>query len=101
MRRLRKKRPVTMTPIFGDEGMNVPEGWSIQENHLMREFSFEDFAQAKAFVDAISDVCERKNHHADLHFGWGYVVVELTTHDEGKVTSLDIDVAEAINAIEG
>jgi len=36
-----------------------------------------------------------------LHFGWGYVVVELTTHDEGKVTSLDIDVAEAINAIEG
>lgn len=90
-----------MTPIFGDEGMNVPEGWSIQENHLMREFSFEDFAQAKAFVDAISDVCERKNHHADLHFGWGYVVVELTTHDEGKVTSLDIDVAEAINAIEG
>jgi 4a-hydroxytetrahydrobiopterin dehydratase len=101
MRRLRKKRPVTMTHIFGDEGMKVPEGWSIQENHLMREFSFEDFAQAKAFVDAISDVCERKNHHADLHFGWGYVVVELTTHDEGKVTSLDIDVAEAINAIEG
>ena len=101
MRRLRKKRPVMMTHIFGDEGMKVPEGWSIQENHLMREFSFEDFAQAKAFVDAISDVCERKNHHADLHFGWGYVVVELTTHDEGKVTSLDIDVAEAINAIEG
>jgi 4a-hydroxytetrahydrobiopterin dehydratase len=101
MRRLRRKRPVTMTHIFGDEGMKVPEGWSIQENHLMREFSFEDFAQAKAFVDAISDVCERKNHHADLHFGWGYVVVELTTHDEGKVTSLDIDVAEAINAIEG
>ena len=90
-----------MTHIFGDEGMKVPEGWSIQENHLMREFSFEDFAQAKAFVDAISDVCEGKNHHADLHFGWGYVVVELTTHDEGKVTSLDIDVAEAINAIEG
>ena len=90
-----------MTHIFGDEGMKVPEGWSIQENHLMREFSFEDFAQAKTFVDAISDVCERKNHHADLHFGWGYVVVELTTHDEGKVTSLDIDVAEAINAIEG
>ena len=101
MRRLRKKQLATMMRIFGDEGMNVPEGWSIQENHLMREFSFEDFAQAKAFVDAISDVCEHKNHHADLHFGWGYVVVELTTHDEGKVTSLDIDVAEAINAIEG
>jgi pterin-4a-carbinolamine dehydratase len=29
------------------------------------------------------------------------VVVELRTHDQGKVTSLDIDVAEAINALEG
>ena len=72
----------------------------MQENHLMREFTFENFAEAKAFVDAISEICETKNHHADLHFGWGYVVVELITHDEGKVTSLDVDVANAINLIE-
>jgi 4a-hydroxytetrahydrobiopterin dehydratase len=80
--------------------MEVPEGWSIQESHLMREFSFENFADAKAFVDEISVLCETKNHHADLHFGWGYVVVELTTHDEGKVTSLDFGVALAINSLE-
>ena len=72
----------------------------MQENHLMREFTFENFAEAKAFVDAISEICESKNHHADLHFGWGYVVVELITHDQGKVTSLDVDVANAINLIE-
>ena len=80
--------------------MDVPTGWSMQENHLMREFTFEKFAEAKAFVDAISEICETKNHHADLHFGWGYVVVELITHDQGKVTSLDVDVANAINLIE-
>ena len=80
--------------------MDVPTGWSMQENHLMREFTFENFAEAKAFVDAISEICESKNHHADLHFGWGYVVVELITHDQGKVTSLDVDVANAINLIE-
>jgi len=80
--------------------MDVPTGWSMQENHLMREFTFENFAEAKAFVDAISEICETKNHHADLHFGWGYVVVELITHDQGKVTSLDVDVANAINLIE-
>ena len=80
--------------------MEIPTGWSMQENHLMREFTFENFAEAKAFVDAISEICETKNHHADLHFGWGYVIVELITHDEGKVTSLDVDVANAINLIE-
>ena len=80
--------------------MEVPTGWSIQENHLMRDFSFENFADAKTFVDEISVICEEKNHHADLHFGWGYVVVELTTHDQGKVTSLDVEVALAINSLE-
>ncbi|RAH12010.1 MAG: 4a-hydroxytetrahydrobiopterin dehydratase [Methanobacteriota archaeon] len=86
--------------IFGVEPMEVPTGWSIQENHLMREFSFDNFADAKTFVDEISVICEEKNHHADLHFGWGYVVVELTTHDQGKVTSLDVEVALAINSLE-
>ena len=66
----------------------------------MREFSFDNFANAKTFVDEISVICEEQNHHADLHFGWGYVVVELTTHDQGKVTSLDIEVALAINSVE-
>ena len=86
--------------ISGAECMEIPDGWSVQEDHLMREFEYEDFARAKAIVDKISSICEAKNHHADLHFGWGYVVVELTTHDEGKVTMLEVDVAQAINAIE-
>lgn len=89
-----------MTLIFGAEDMDVPNGWSIQEDRLMREFGFENFAQAKTFVDKISVVCEAKNHHADLHFGWGYVIVELTTHDQKKVTQLDVEVAVSINALE-
>ena len=80
--------------------MDLPRGWSIQEDHLMREFIFENFADAKEFVDEISIICEGKNHHADIHFGWGYVVVELITHDQGKVTDLDMNVAESINALE-
>ena len=80
--------------------MDIPEGWSIQEKHLKRESTYGNFAEAKTFIDAISEICEQQNHHADLHFGWGYVVVELTTHDKGEVTSLDIDVAKAINLLE-
>ena len=79
--------------IFGDEDMSVPD-------HLMREFKFENFLEAKALVDKISIICEAKNHHADIHFGWGYVIVELTTHDQGKVTELDFDVANSINEVE-
>ena len=77
--------------------MEAPDGWSIQENHLMKEFRFSNFAEAKDFVDKISDVCEARNHHADLHFGWGYVIVEITTHDAGQLTKKDYNLAFEIS----
>ena len=80
--------------------MSAPTGWTEVEGRLMREFSFEDFASAKTFVDAVSEICERMNHHAELHFGWGYAVVETTTHDVNSITELDHQLAEAINQLE-
>ncbi len=80
--------------------MSAPSGWTEVEGRLMREFSFEDFAGAKAFIDAVSSICEDMNHHAELHFGWGYAVVETTTHDTNSITTLDHELAEAINQLE-
>jgi 4a-hydroxytetrahydrobiopterin dehydratase len=90
-----------MMLIFGDESMETPEGWSIVERCLMRELEFENFADSKSFVDKVSALCEKENHHADIHFGWGYVVIELTTHDENTITMLDVELATKINAIGG
>ena len=66
---------------------------------LMREFSFDDFLQAKAFIDDVSQICESQQHHAELHFGWGYAVVETFSHDTNSITQRDIDLANAINAL--
>ena len=79
--------------------MNAPTGWAIVERRLMREFEFPNFSSAKNFVDLISEVAEEMNHHPDLHLGWGYVVVELFTHDEEKITEKDTEVAQRINAL--
>ena len=66
----------------------------------MREFSFDDFLKAKAFIDEVSSICESQQHHAELHFGWGYAVVETYTHDTQSITQRDIDLANAINELE-
>ena len=89
-----------MTHTFGDEAMSAPAGWTEVEGRLMREFSFEDFSGAKAFIDSVSAICEQMNHHAELHFGWGYAVVETMTHDANSITTLDHELAEAINQLE-
>ena len=80
--------------------MQPPEGWSVVEGRLMREYSFDDFARAKVFIDTVSEVCETLNHHAELHFGWGYAVVEMFSHDTNSITQRDLDLAVAINRVE-
>ena len=89
-----------MIHTSGDEAMSAPTGWIEVEGRLVREFSFEDFAGAKTFIDAVSVICERMNHHAELHFGWGYAVVETMTHDTNSITTLDHELANAINQLE-
>lgn len=80
--------------------MSHPDGWKLHDGRLIREFSFPDFLTAKAFVDCVSDVCELQLHHAEIRFGWGYVVIETYSHDVQMVTSRDFTLAKAINDIE-
>jgi 4a-hydroxytetrahydrobiopterin dehydratase len=89
-----------MMLIFGAEVMDAPKGWEQIEDRLMAEYAFPDFASAKHFVDAVSQLSEEENHHPDIHFGWGYVVIELLTHDEEKITELDYQLAEKISALQ-
>ena len=88
-----------MILIFGAEDMNIPEGWSVVEERLMREFKFPNFSEAKNLVDALSIHAENVNHHPDVHFGWGYVIIELFTHDKGKITESDAQFAIHVNSI--
>jgi len=85
---------------FGVEEMEAPEGWEIVDGRLMSEYEFDNFAQAKQFIDRVSVLSEQEDHHPELHFGWGYAVIELFTHDIGAVTKADIALAEKISLLE-
>lgn len=84
----------------GVEDLTIPDGWAVVEERLMRAYEFQDFAQAKLFIDEVSKICERHNHHAELHFGWGYAVIECYTHDQNAITDLDYALATSINEVE-
>ena len=44
-----------------------------------RDFEFEDFAAAMAFVNRVADVAEEANHHPDiLVHGWNKVRLTLS-----------------------
>ncbi|HHO53898.1 MAG TPA: 4a-hydroxytetrahydrobiopterin dehydratase [Deltaproteobacteria bacterium] len=78
------------------------EGWeAIDGHHLTRTWSFPDFAQALAFVDAIGALAEEQGHHPDLSLSWGRVRIELYTHKIDGLHLADFVLAAKIDELGG
>ncbi|MFW5832089.1 MAG: 4a-hydroxytetrahydrobiopterin dehydratase [Prolixibacteraceae bacterium] len=74
--------------------------WEKKDNYLVKEFGFEDFTEAVNFVNKIVPLANKANHHPDiLIHSYKKVKVTLTTHDEGKVTEKDYDLAKEVDKI--
>jgi 4a-hydroxytetrahydrobiopterin dehydratase len=76
-------------------------GWRRVDQRLRREFEFEDFSAAFAFMTRVALAAERANHHPDWSNSWSKVVIELTSHDIGGLTQRDFDLARTIDALAG
>jgi 4a-hydroxytetrahydrobiopterin dehydratase len=50
--------------------MEVPEGWTVIEGALQREFRFKDFSAAINFVNRLAEVAETARHHPDISIHW-------------------------------
>ena len=79
--------------------MAVPEGWSEVDDALEREFRFESFPQAIAFVGRVADLAEAENHHPDIAVHYDRVVLRWSTHTAGGITDRDLELAERSGAL--
>ena len=75
--------------------------WEVRVDRLVRTFSFPDFVAAFGFMSKVALVAERSNHHPEWRNVYGTVVVELTTHDAGGITSRDVALARACDSFAG
>ncbi len=74
--------------------------WSREGEAIVREWAFDDFSQALAFVNRVGEAAEAANHHPDiLLHGWNKVALTLSTHSQGGLTQADFDLARAIEAL--
>jgi 4a-hydroxytetrahydrobiopterin dehydratase len=76
-------------------------GWSIHSRRLRREFVFADFSRAFSFMVRVAMVSEQMNHHPDWSNVYNRVTIELTTHDLGGISTLDVEFARKTNAFLG
>ncbi len=74
--------------------------WRKNGGVIAREWKFEDFPTAIAFVNRVAEAAERAGHHPDiLVHGWNKVRLELSTHSEGGVTEADVELAARVDQL--
>jgi 4a-hydroxytetrahydrobiopterin dehydratase len=77
----------------------VESDWERDGDAIARDYEFDDFAGAIAFVTRVAEAAEAANHHPDiLVHGWNHVRLELSTHSEGGITGSDVQMARTIDA---
>jgi len=81
--------------------MDAPDGWSFEEGDkaLTRSFRFKDFSEAFGFLARVALHAEKADHHPEFTSVWNRVDFRLTSHDAGRVTDRDINLADAINRL--
>jgi 4a-hydroxytetrahydrobiopterin dehydratase len=83
--------------------LNGLPGWAEVEGRdaITRTFTFKDFNGAFGFMCRVALVAEKRDHHPEWRNVYRTVEVTLSTHDAGGVTTLDIELARAMDAIAG
>ncbi|MDX6806057.1 4a-hydroxytetrahydrobiopterin dehydratase [Terrihabitans rhizophilus] len=95
-----------MTKLIGkdlDDALATTSGWTLIEDgkRLSKAFRFADFPAAFAFMTRVAMAAERMNHHPDWSNSYDRVLISLTSHDAGGLTSRDVDLANRIDRIAG
>lgn len=75
-------------------------GWTREGDALIRTVTRRDFRDAVAFLNAVADEAERRNHHPDMCIRrYRTVELRLTSHDAAGITDRDLAMARAIDTL--
>lgn len=74
-------------------------GWSLEGNAIRKQFVFQDFPQAVAFVDRLVPGAEAADHHPDILINYKRVTLTYSTHSEGGLTDKDFDGARMADGV--
>ena len=73
-------------------------GWKEINNELCKDFEFENFVNAFAFMTKVAIIAEKVNHHPYWENVYNKVKIKLSTHDAGDViTDKDKKLAKNID----
>lgn len=70
--------------------METLTGWTLEGDLIEKTFSFANYYETMAFVNALAWISHREDHHPDLSLHYNRCVVSYSTHSAGGVTINDV-----------
>lgn len=94
-----------MTRLLTDEEIDrqlrdLP-AWRRDGDELRATLEAPDFPTAIRLVDEVALEAEGMDHHPDIDIRWRTVHFALSTHSEGGLTQLDVELAHRISQAAG
>lgn len=91
--------PAQLDDGIAELNAKAHEPWTIVDGKLHRRYKFPSFSAAFGFMAQVALVCEVMSHHPKWTNVWNVVDIDLLTHRAGGITSLDFEMAAAMEGI--
>ncbi|TJZ74071.1 4a-hydroxytetrahydrobiopterin dehydratase [Chitiniphilus eburneus] len=76
------------------------DDWLTAQKTLEKTFRFKNFHETMAFVNAVSWIAHRQDHHPDLEVSYSRCKVSWSTHSAGGLTRNDFICAARVDALQ-
>ena len=95
------RRALNATEVIAK--ISTLEGWKLSGDGadvaIEKTFSFANYFDTMAFVNAVAFIANVQDHHPDLSVHYNRCVVRLNTHDVNGISATDFECAAAFDAL--
>ena len=91
-----------VAPLKATEAENLLKqlkGWTLEGSIIAKTYSFKNYYQTMAFVNAAAWISHREDHHPDMAVGYNTCRVSYTTHAIDGLSENDFICAAKLDAL--
>lgn len=89
-------------PLSQDEAtalLKQLDAWKLNDKRISKTFTFKNYYQVMAFVNAVAWMTHREDHHPDMTVGYNQCRIEYSTHAIGGLSENDFICAAKVDAL--
>ena len=94
-----KAGTTALTADYISEQLGHLPGWQSKDGAISKPFSFKNYYETMAFVNAAAWVSHKEDHHPDMEVGYNRCKVTYSTHSVGGLSENDFICAAKIEKL--